>query len=108
MTAMTQSTANDLIPVQPVERPILCNPYEEPNKHWLYNRETGAAECMEGRREAGYYFKTERTGSAQRSLFAEEQREDLPLINLLRSDVRRWRQDGKYPGASPVTRELLN
>src|SRR5438552_2538132 len=93
-------------PIQPVERPILCNPYEEPTEHWLYNRETGKAEPMPGRRDAGYYFKTERTGSAQQQLFADEQREDLPLVNQLRDDVRRWRQ-ANYPGASVVSRELL-
>ena len=31
------------IPMQPVEKPILCKPYEEPCKHWLYDRETGEA-----------------------------------------------------------------
>ena len=23
------------IPIQPVERPILCSPYEEPDAHWV-------------------------------------------------------------------------
>ena len=36
----------------------------------------------------------------------EEQREDLPLINALRDDVRRWRASG-YEGATQVTKELL-
>src|SRR5438445_6909795 len=93
-------------PIQPVANPILCNPYEEPTEHWLYNRETGQAEPIPGRRDAGYYFKTERTGSAQQQLFADEQREDLPLVNQLRDDVRRWRQ-ANYLGASVVSRELL-
>ena len=26
------------LPVQPVDRPILCNPYEEPNDHWIYDK----------------------------------------------------------------------
>jgi len=39
-------------------------------------------------------------------LFAEEERDDLPLVNLLRDDVRRWRQ-ADYRGASNVTKELL-
>ena len=23
------------IPIQPVQQPILCNPYEKPNAHWV-------------------------------------------------------------------------
>lgn len=29
--------------VQPVDEPILCNPYEEPDDHWDYDQKTGAA-----------------------------------------------------------------
>ena len=39
-------------------------------------------------------------------LYAEEERDDLPLVNRLRADVKRWRESG-YRGASPVTKELL-
>ena len=42
------------IPIQPVENPILCNPYEEPDAHWLYDTETGEAIRQPGRREAGF------------------------------------------------------
>lgn len=51
-------------------------------------------------------YRTERTGSSQSELFAEEERDDLPLVNRLRADVKRWRDSG-YRGASNVTRELL-
>src|SRR5439155_13727228 len=84
------------LPVQPVDRPILCNPYEEPNDHWIHDKETGTASRAGRRREASYWYKTERTGSAQMSLLAEEERDDLPLVNLLREDVRKWREAG-YP-----------
>lgn len=94
------------IPIQPVEKPIICSPYDEPSDHWVYDTETGAASRAAVRRPASYWYKTERTGSAQRSLFQEEQRDDLPLVNLLRDDVRRWRA-ADYRGASKVTRELL-
>ncbi|MGE5486806.1 MAG: BPTD_3080 family restriction endonuclease [bacterium] len=96
------------IPVQPVDRPIICNPYDEPNDHWVYDKDTGAASRAGTRRPASYWYKTERTGSAQLTLtgLAEEERDDLPLVNLLRDDVRRWRESG-YSGASIVTRDLL-
>src|ERR1017187_5336689 len=94
------------LPVQPVDRPILCNPYEEPRDHWIYDKESGAASRGGMRRDAGYWYKTERTGSAQMSLLAEEERDDLPLVNALREDVRNWRKAG-YAGATNVTRDLL-
>jgi type III restriction enzyme len=94
------------IPIQPVETPILCNPWDEPNAHWVYNPKTGLPTKQESRRPAGYWYKTERTGTAQLSLLAEEERDDLPLINALRDDVRRWREAG-YRGASHVTRDML-
>ena len=94
------------IPVQPVDRPILCSPYDEPHHHWKYDTDTGAARPEPGRRPAAYWYKTERTGSAQMTLFAQEQQDDLPLVNLLREDVRRWRE-ADYRGATLATRELL-
>ena len=94
------------IPIQPVEDPILCSPYEEPDQHWLYDTKTGRPSKVPSRREASYWFRTERTGSAQRSLLAEEERDDLPLVNALREDVRRWRGAG-WQNASETTRKLL-
>ena len=44
--------------------------------------------------------------SAQLALLAEEERDDLPLVNLLREDVKRWRE-ANYRNATPVTRQLL-
>ena len=94
------------IPIQPVEQPILCSPYEKPNAHWIYDTQTGEAVRQEGRREAGYWYKTQRTGSAQLQMFREEEWDDLPLVNALRTDVERWRE-ANYRNATPVTRELL-
>ena len=93
------------VPIQPVDKPIICNPYDEPNDHWVYDN-FGNASRAGHRRPAGYWYKTEKTGSRQERLFFEEQRDDLPLVNLLRDDVRRWREVD-YRGASNVTRELL-
>ena len=96
------------IPIQPVEQPILCSPYEEPDWHWVYDTQTGEAVKNRGRRAAGYWFKTERTGSEQQQMqfIQEEERDDLPIVNALRADVKRWR-DTNYPNVTPVTRELL-
>ena len=96
------------IPIQPVENPILCSPYKEPDQHWLYDTITGVPTRIPGRREASYWFKTERTGTAQQRLgfIAEEERDDLPLVNALRADIRRWRSSG-WENASETTKKLL-
>jgi type III restriction enzyme len=106
--AKRESSALQL-PIQPVENPILCNPYVEPTEHWVYDTATGTAGRMQGRRPASYWYKTQRVADRQQMMltgFAEEEREDLPLINALRQDVRRWREGG-YEGATQVTKELL-
>lgn len=104
---MPTATPQD-IPIQPVNKPILCSPYDEPTEHWVYDPSTGEASRFPGRRPAGYWFKTRRTGDATLMLkgFAEEKRDDLPLVNRLRTDVKRWRELD-YEGATPVTKQLL-
>src|SRR5207245_9993685 len=94
------------IPIQPVENPIICNPYDEPNDHWFYN-EHGEATRPGHRRPAGYWYKTEKVSAGQRALFLNEQRDLLDLVNLLLEDVKRWRK-AEYGGASRVTRGLLH
>ena len=93
------------IPIQPVEKPIICNPYDPPGDHWFYN-EHGEATRPGHRRPAGYWYKTDKTAAGQRGLFLNEQRDLLDLVNLLREDVKRWR-NAEYRGASNVTRDLL-
>jgi len=66
----------------------LRNPYEEPTVHWFY-KEQGEVQKIEGRHPASYWFTTQRVQSAaQLSIFAEETREDLQLVNALRDDVK--------------------
>ena len=98
--------ADTQLPLQPVEEPIICSPYDEPDAHWYFDTGTGVPRKEPGRRDAGYWFKTERAGSAQMSLLTEEERDDLPLVNALRDDVRRWRNDG-WPNVSQTTKRLL-
>ncbi len=106
---MTKDPRQLDLPIQPVERPILCSPYGEPTAHWVYDTETGEAHKQPGRRPAGYWYRTQRTGSLQQNLafFREEEWDDLPLVNALRDDVKRWRE-ANYRNATNVTRELLH
>ena len=95
------------LPIQPVKRPILCSPYLMPDAHWFYDTKTGEPREQPGRRDAGYWYKTDKVGSAQGKMFVEEERDDIELVNALRKDVDRWRES-KYRGASNVTKDLLN
>jgi hypothetical protein len=53
--------------IQPVESPVICRPYYEPTPYWEYDRNTGRAQKMEGRRTASYENKgrTERAESVK-------------------------------------------
>lgn len=93
----------DWTPTQAAPEPILNSPYEEPAWHWTYIN--GAPSKQAGRRPASYWFKSQQVGTSQQQLFAEEERDELPLVNALREDVKRWRESG-YRGA-PVTKELF-
>src|SRR3954453_11112796 len=95
------------IPIQPVDQPILFSPYVEPDQHWVYER-SGVPRKAKGRRIAQYFYKDEKTGSAQMSLegVTQEQSDDLPVANILREDVRRWRDSG-WELASETTKKLL-
>lgn len=92
---------------QAIDEPIICSAYEEPTEHWSRDRMTRIATREKFRRPAGYWYKTEesKTGAAQGDLIAED-RQDLPIVNRLREDVRNWREGG-YPNASHITKHLL-
>ena len=91
-----------------VDKPILLHTLRGADQHWVYDPTTGIPTRTPGRREASYWYKTERTGSAQQQLafMAEENRDNLPLVNALREDVRRWRHS-QWKGASETTKTLL-
>jgi type III restriction enzyme len=86
-----------------VDNPILNSPFEEPTRYWAYDE--GQPVLMEGRRPAGYYFKS-RTRGEQLAML-EEEFVPLELVNTIRKRVREWRMQG-YLGVTPVTRQLLN
>jgi type III restriction enzyme len=89
-----------------VERPILCSPYEAPNLYWHYDRTSGAAEKIAGRRPSKYWYKTKDQARGQMALELVEGEDELIMVNQLREDVARWRDSG-WEGATPLTKELL-
>src|ERR1017187_1241598 len=99
-----QEPPKEWAPTQAAPDPILNNPYEEPTRYWSYVG--GVPSETPGRRPASYWFKTQKIGTTQESLFAEEERDELPLVNKLRDDVSNWRRS-KHRGASKGTQELF-
>ncbi|MCH8854573.1 MAG: hypothetical protein IID41_18250 [Planctomycetes bacterium] len=103
---MAKKASTGEIPIKPVERPILCGPYNAPLLHWQYDRATGEATKMAGRRLARYWYKTKEQAAGQQMLELAEGEDDLVTVNQLRSDVSRWRESG-WEGATPISKELL-
>jgi type III restriction enzyme len=103
--ARTQEPPANWKPTQAVPDPILNGPYDKPTRHWIYR--DGIPQEANDRRPASYYYTSKKIGAGQQDLLAEEERDDLELVNRLRKDVERWRGVG-YRGASAITRELLS
>ncbi len=85
-----------------IDRLIINSPYEEPARHWRYDRETRTFDLVEGRRPAGYVVATPGSRSFDDpGIFVE-----IPLVNQIRPRVKAWREAG-YPGVTTITKRLL-
>ncbi len=85
-----------------IDRLIINSPYEEPARHWNYNRERRTFSLSEGRRPAGYVVATE----GSRAFDDPGHFVEIPLVNRIRSRVKAWREAG-YPGVTGITKRLL-
>ena len=85
-----------------INRLIVNSPYEEPARHWSYDRATRLFDLAEGRRPAGYVVASQDSKAFDDpGTFVE-----IPLVNQIRARVKKWRNAG-YPGVTGVTRRLL-
>ena len=85
-----------------IDRLIVNSPYEEPARHWSYDRATRLFDLAEGRRPAGYVVASQDSRAFDDpGTFVE-----IPLVNQIRARVKKWRNAG-YPGVTGVTRRLL-
>lgn len=90
------------MPSTTIDRLIINSPYEEPQRHWRYDRETRTFELVEGRRPAGYVVATpDSKAFDDPGIFVE-----IPLVNQIRPRVKCWRE-ARYPGVTSITRRLL-
>ena len=85
-----------------IDRLIVNSPYEEPAKHWRYDRQTRLFDLADGRRPAGYVVaSSDSKAFDDPGVFVE-----IPLVNRIRPRVRAWREAG-YPGVTGITKRLL-
>ena len=85
-----------------IDRLIVNSPYEEPARHWDYDRKTRLFDLVEGRRPAGYVVASgDSKAFDDPGVFVE-----IPLVNQIRVRVKQWREAG-HPGVSGVTKRLL-
>lgn len=90
------------MPRTTIDRLIINSPYEEPQRHWRYDRETRTFELVEGRRPAGYVVATPGSKAFDDpGIFVE-----ILLVNQIRPRVKAWREAG-YPGITSITKRLL-
>ena len=85
-----------------IDRLIINTPYEEPVRHWSYDRTTRSFDLAEGRRPAGYVIASENS----KSFDDPGEFRGIPLVNQIRPRVREWCEAG-YPGVTGITKRLL-
>lgn len=88
-----------------VPNPILNSPYKEPAEYW-HIEEGEEAERRSGRRPAGYFYRSPLEKANESENDVHGQWIDLAVVNLIRSRVKSWGENG-WPGATRTTQELL-
>jgi len=91
------------MPVESIKNLIICDPYKAPNLHWKYDRKTRKFSQVSGRRPAGYLIATQDS----KSFDDPGEFKELKLVNVIRKQVDKWREDG-YPNVTGVTKMLLD
>ena len=99
---MGSNAAADIMEQKSIGRLIINSPYEEPARHWSYNRERRTFSLAEGRRPAGYVVASE----GSRAFDDPGHFVKIPRVNRIRARVKAWREAG-YPGVTGITKRLL-
>ncbi|MDY0281659.1 MAG: DEAD/DEAH box helicase family protein, partial [Salinivirgaceae bacterium] len=90
------------MPRTTIDRLIINSPYDEPARHWRYDRTTKSFDLLAGRRPAGYVVAS----GDSKAIDDPGIRVEIPLVNQIRPRVTAWRAAG-YPGVSSITKRLL-
>jgi len=90
------------VPSATIDRLIVNSPYEEPTRHWRYDRATRLFNLEDGRRPAGYVVASgDAAAFDDPGVFRE-----IPLVNRIRERVKAWHESG-HPGVTGITKRLL-
>lgn len=85
-----------------IDKLIINSPYEVPQQHWEYIRDTREFIRQGGRRPAGYVVASEGSKAFDDpGIFVE-----IQMVNTIRPRVDKWREQG-YPGITGITKRLL-
>ena len=87
-----------------VPQPIICSPFEEPDRHWHIEEGTAPIEPEPGRRPSHYFYRA--PGGETDEGIPTGIAVELPLVNLVRQRITEWRDAG-WPGVTATTLELL-
>ncbi|PKK83709.1 MAG: type III restriction endonuclease subunit R [candidate division Zixibacteria bacterium HGW-Zixibacteria-1] len=90
------------MPQSKIDKLIINSPYEEPEHHWKYDRETRLFSKEPGRRPAGYVVATE----GSKAFDDPGQFIEIAAVNQIRPRIKAWRESG-YVGVTGITRKLL-
>jgi type III restriction enzyme len=100
-----------------IDNPVINSPFRSPEWHWLLNDDGSPTGVKNpGRRRSEHLMPIpaprKRKGAQQGSLGLEERNSERltpnPLVNLIREQVGRWRQEPKTSwGVTPATAQLL-
>ena len=91
------------MPSATIDQLIINSPYEEPTKHWNYDRQKRLFDLVDGRRSAGYVVAS----SDSKAFDDPGVFQEIYLVNRIRFRVKKWRNAG-YPGVTGITKRLLN
>jgi type III restriction enzyme len=85
-----------------IDRLIINSAFREPEHHWKYSVQRQTFEKESGRRPAGYFI----AGQGSNAYNDIGQFIELPLVNMIRPRVKKWRENA-YTGVTGVTKKLL-
>ncbi len=95
-----------------IENPILNSPFDEPERHFRFDKSGITNDVVQARRTSAYFIpiaKPKRKGGQQllpATEWTEERIEENALINRIRQRVNLWRSGG-YAGVTTTTARLL-
>ena len=86
-----------------IDNLIICNPYEEPQIHWRYDRSKKFFKKISTRRPAGFLIAS----AASKQYDDPGEFRELELVNRIRKRVDIWRSNN-YPNVTGITKQLLD